>query len=69
MEFLVNYFNSIKDRLTIVLISRCWSAGTDLLVSYKGKIIINHSEMDSFVFHIPSSLPALIFFMPLAYSS
>ena len=52
MEFLVNYFNSIKDRLTIVLISRCWSAGTDLLVSFEGKLVINHNEMDSFVFHL-----------------
>lgn len=51
MSFLIDYFNSIKDKLEIVLTYRCWSAGTHLLIHYKGKISINLDEMDSFLFH------------------
>ena len=52
MAFLINYFNSIKDRLTITLLDKVWSAGTFLLTDYYGKIRIEHNEMDSFLFHL-----------------
>lgn len=51
MSFLISYLNSISDRLEIVFTFRCWSAGTYLLVYYKGKMRIDLDEMDSFLFH------------------
>jgi hypothetical protein len=52
MAFLISYFNSIKDRLTTTLTYEVWSAGTYILLDYKGKIKIDLEEMDSFLFHI-----------------
>lgn len=51
MSFLIAYLNSIKDRLTITLTYDVWSAGTYILLDYKGKIEIDLEEMDSFLFH------------------
>ena len=51
MAFLINYFNLIKDRLTITLADKIWSAGTFILTDYYGKIRIEYNEMDSFLFH------------------
>jgi hypothetical protein len=52
MAFLIKYFNSIKDRLTITLADKIWSAGTFILTDYYGKIRIEYNEMDSFLFHV-----------------
>ena len=52
MAFLINYFNLIKDRLTITLADKIWSAGTFILTDYYGKIRIEYNEMDSFLFHV-----------------
>ena len=52
MTFLIKYFNSIKDRLTITLIEDIWSAGTHILIDFEGKIEICVDEMDSFLFHV-----------------
>lgn len=52
MKFLIKYFNSIKDRLTITLIEDVWSAGTRILIDFEGKIEICIEEMDSFLFHV-----------------
>jgi hypothetical protein len=46
MTFLTNYFNSIKDRLTITLVDDVWSAGTQLLYDFEGKIILDLDEWD-----------------------
>lgn len=51
MSFLIAYFNSIKDRLTITFTYDVWSAGTYILLDYRGKIKIDLEEMDSFLFH------------------
>lgn len=51
MSFLIEYLNSIKDRLEIVFTFKCWSAGTYLLIYYQGKMRIDLDEMDSFLFH------------------
>lgn len=52
MSFLISYFNSIKDRLTIVLTEDVWSAGVYILTDFYGKIKIDLDEMDSMVFHV-----------------
>lgn len=52
MTFLTNYFNSIKDRLTITLVDDVWSAGTQLLYDFQGKIILDLDELDSLLFHV-----------------
>lgn len=52
MTFLIKYFNSIKDRITITLIEDIWSAGTHILIDFEGKIEICVDEMDSFLFHV-----------------
>ena len=52
MTFLIKYFNSIKDRLTITLTEDVWSAGIYILTNFYGKIIIDLDEMDSFLFHV-----------------
>lgn len=51
MGFLVNYFNSIKDRLTITITERLLSAGTSILVDYKGKILLDLDDLDCILFH------------------
>jgi|GEM_PF-3143202 len=51
MSFLINYFNSIKDRLVITLVDDVWSAGTQILYDFKGKIILDLDELDSILFH------------------
>jgi hypothetical protein len=52
MKFFITYLNSIKDRITITLIDRVWSAGVDLLLDFKGNLKIDYDETDSFLFHI-----------------
>ena len=52
MSFLISYFNSIKDRLTIVLTEDVWSAGVYILTDFEGNIKIDLNEMDSFLFHV-----------------
>lgn len=51
MSFLINYFNSIKDRLTITLVDDVWSAGTQILYDFKGNVILDLDELDSILFH------------------
>lgn len=51
MGFLISFFNSIADRLTITLTDDVWSAGTQILTDFKGKLKIDLDEMDSFMFH------------------
>ena len=51
MSFLIKYFNSIKDRLTITLTEDVWSAGIYILTDFYGTIKIDLDEMDSFLFH------------------
>ena len=51
MTFLTNYFNSIKDRLTITLVDDVWSAGTQLLYNFEGKVVLDLDELDSILFH------------------
>ena len=51
MTFLINYFNSISDRLTITLTNDVWSAGTQILYDYKGKIELDLEDLDSILFH------------------
>lgn len=51
MTFLIDYFNSIADRLTITLTHDVWSAGTQILVDFKGKIRLDLDELDSILFH------------------
>ena len=50
MEFLVNYFNSIKDRLTITLTYYICSAGTAILEDFEGKIKI--ANLDYIMWHV-----------------
>lgn len=52
MSFFISYLNSIKDRVTVTLTDRVWSAGTDLLLDFKGRLKINYDEIDSFLFHV-----------------
>lgn len=51
MGFLVSYFNSIKDRLTITITERLLSAGTSILVDYEGKIVLDLDDLDCVLFH------------------
>ena len=51
MGFLVNYFNSIKDRLAITVTEKLLSAGTSILVDYGGKIILDLNDLDCILFH------------------
>ena len=51
MSFLISFFNSIADRLTITLTNDVWSAGTQVLYEYKGKIELDLDELDSVLFH------------------
>lgn len=51
MSFLISFFNSISDRLTIILTNRIWSAGTQILYEYNGEIKIDLEELDSILFH------------------
>ena len=51
MTFLINYFNSISDRLTITLTNDVWSAGTQILTDFKGKIKLDLDDLDSVLFH------------------
>lgn len=50
MEFLISYFNSIKDRLTITLIDRLCSSGTMILEDFEGTI--KFGDLDYILFHI-----------------
>ena len=51
MGFLVNYFNSIKDRLTITITEKLLSAGTSILVDFEGKILLDLDDLDCILFH------------------
>ncbi len=51
MSFLISFFNSVADRLTITLTNDVWSAGTQVLYEYKGKIKLDLDELDSVLFH------------------
>ena len=50
MEYLLDYLNSRKDEITIILTSKVHSAGTDILLDFKGKIEI--SQIDTILFHL-----------------
>ena len=50
--FLISFFNSVADRLTITLTNDVWSAGTQVLYEYKGKIKLDLDELDSVLFHL-----------------
>lgn len=52
MNFLVNYLNSISDRLFIVITRRLHSAGVSLLVDYEGSVKLDLDDLDSIVFHV-----------------
>ena len=47
MSFLISFFNSVADRLTITLTNDVWSAGTQVLYEYKGKIKLDLDGLDS----------------------
>ena len=51
MGFLVNYFNSIKDRLIITIAEKLLSAGTSILTDFEGKIILDLDDLDCILFH------------------
>ena len=51
MSFLISFFNSISDKLTITLTNDVWSAGTQVLYDFKGKIKLDLDELDSVLFH------------------
>ena len=51
MGFLVNYFNSIKDKLTITFTEKLLSAGTSILTDFEGKIILDLDDLDCILFH------------------
>ena len=51
MTFLINYFNSVSDRLTITLTNDVWSAGTQILYDYTGKIELDLEDLDTILFH------------------
>ena len=51
MGFLINYFNSIKDRLTITITEKLLSAGTSILTDFEGKIILDLNDLDCILFH------------------
>ena len=50
MKALTTYLNSRKDEITVILTNRIYSAGTFILLDFKGKIKIQ--ELDSILFHI-----------------
>ena len=50
MVFLVNFFNSIKDKLTITFASRVSSIGLILLTDFEGKLEISQ-DYDFSIFH------------------
>jgi hypothetical protein len=52
MGFLVNYFNSIKDKLTITLTDRILSAGTSILTDFNGKVVLDLDDLDVILFHV-----------------
>ena len=51
MTFLINYFNSVSDRLIITLTNDVWSAGTQILYDYTGKIELDLEDLDTILFH------------------
>lgn len=51
MGFLINYFNSIKDKLTITITEKLLSAGTSILTDFKGKILLDLDDLDCILFH------------------
>ena len=52
MKFLINYLNSIKDRVKITFVDRVWSAGSFLFLYFEGKMQIDLEETDSILWHI-----------------
>lgn len=50
MMYLIDVFNSMEDNLEIVINGRICSAGTQILVKFKGKITLG-TGLDYFLFH------------------
>lgn len=50
MNYLLDYLNSRKDEITIILTNKVHSAGTDILTDFLGKIEIQ--QIDSILFHL-----------------
>ena len=50
MKFLISFLNRRKEDITVILTSRCYSAGTDILLFFEGKIEIK--ELDAILFHL-----------------
>lgn len=50
MNFLLNFLNSRKEDITVVLTDRCYSAGADIPVLFEGKTEIE--ELDVILFHV-----------------
>lgn len=55
MFFLIDYLNSIKDRVTVTLTDEVLSAGTFILAYFEGKIKID-KNLDIVMFHVADRL-------------
>lgn len=51
MDFLLDFLNSRKEDITIILTDRIYSAGADILVLFEGKIELNE-HLDCILFHL-----------------
>lgn len=52
MVYLIDYFNSVKDRLNITVTCELLSAGTLLLTDFEGKLTLKVDELDCILFHV-----------------
>lgn len=52
MKFLVDFFNTKKDKLTIILTNQVCSAGTYLLTDFEGTVKIDEDNLDFILFHL-----------------
>lgn len=50
MNFLINFLNSRKEEITVVVTDGCYSAGADIFVYFEGKI--RTELLDCVVFHL-----------------
>lgn len=50
MNFLLNFLNSRKEDIVVVMTDRCYSAGADIPVLFEGKIEIE--DLDCVLFHL-----------------
>ena len=50
MNFLLNFLNSRKEYITVVVTDRCYSAGVDIFVLFEGRIEIE--DLDCMLFHV-----------------